>query len=326
MYKAKLMLILLAIVLAACSQPATTTIPPNLATPTTGLTVTPTNLPQVSATPAQRTAEIQPPTPNLPAAVLPVYRDPSQPIELRVDDLLAQMTLQEKIGQMTQIEKNSLTPKVVTQYLLGSVLSGGDGYPAQDRAVPGWVDMVNSFQEAALATRLGIPLIYGVDAVHGFGSLYGATLFPKNIGLGATRDPDLVERIGQATAEEVLATGIRWNFAPVVAVPQDIRWGRTYEGYSENTELVSLLGAAYLKGLQNSPASGPAINILAAPKHFIGDGGTTWGTSTTNIMNHPYQLDQGDMRVDEATFARALPSALPGRHRCRRREHHGLLQ
>jgi beta-glucosidase len=209
------------------------------------------------------------------------------------------MTLEEKIGQMTQVEKNSIAPEEVTAYFIGSILSGGGGSPPNNTA-QGWAEMTDGFQRQALKTRLGIPLIYGVDAVHGHGNLRGATIFPHNIGLGATRDADLVERIGRATAEEMLATGIPWNFAPTVAVPQDIRWGRTYEGYSEKTEVVSALGTAYIRGLQ-----GASPRIVATAKHFIGDGGTTWGTSTTNILAHLYQLDQGDMRVNEATV-RAL--------------------
>jgi beta-glucosidase len=212
------------------------------------------------------------------------------------------MTLAEKIGQMTQIEKGSLTPDNVTNYFIGSVLSGGDGYPAQDRTVRGWRLMVDGFQKGALATRLGIPLIYGVDAIHGFGNLEGATLFPQNIGLGATRDPDLVERVARATAEEMLATGARWNFAPVAAVPQDIRWGRTYESFSETPDLVSELGSAYIKGLQDGLQSDTWIKVLGTPKHYVGDGGTVLGSSTQNIMDHPYLLDQGDMRVAEATL------------------------
>jgi beta-glucosidase len=159
--------------------------------------------------------------------------------------------------------------------------------------------MTDGFQREALQTRLAIPLIYGVDAVHGHGNLYGATIFPHNIGLGAAHDADLVERIGRATAEEMAATGIWWDFGPVLAVPQDIRWGRTYEGYSENTALVFELGSAYIQGLQNrdgSPALSDPLTVLATAKHFIGDGGTVWGSSTTN----DYKIDQGDMQVDEA--------------------------
>lgn len=201
------------------------------------------------------------------------------------------MTLAEKIGQMTQVEKNSITPPEVNAYFIGSVLSGGGGSPA-DNTAGGWRKMVGDFQQAALSTRLGIPILYGADAVHGHGNARGATLFPHNIGLGAAADTALVQRIGRATAAEMAATGVHWNFAPVVAVPQDIRWGRTYEGYGEDAALVARLGAAYLAGLQEG-------GILATPKHFLADGGTTWGTSTTNIMNHAYQLDQGDARLDE---------------------------
>jgi beta-glucosidase len=236
-----------------------------------------------------------------------LYQDATQPVEKRVADLLSRMTLAEKIGQMTQVEKNSIVPEDITTYSISSILSGGGGSPANNTA-EGWAEMTNGFQAQALKTRLGIPLIYGVDAVHGHGNLRGATIFPHNIGLGATRDPKLVERVGRATAEEMAATGIRWNFAPTVAVPQDIRWGRTYEGYSENPEVVSQLGAAYIRGLQSvnlqTDLSDP-LTVLATPKHFIGDGGTAWGTSTTNILNHPYMLDQGDMQVDEAAL-RAL--------------------
>jgi beta-glucosidase len=199
---------------------------------------------------------------------------------------------------MTQIEKNSVKPGDVAGHFVGSVLSGGGGYPTPNTP-EAWLKMVNAFQEEALTTRLGIPLIYGADAVHGHNNVKGATIFPQQIGLGATGDADLVQRIGRATAEEVAATGVRWNFAPVVAVPQDIRWGRTYESYGENTDLVSKLGAVYLRGLQDgSPA------ILATPKHYIGDGGTAFGSSTASSMGVDYLLDQGDMKADEATVRR----------------------
>jgi len=231
------------------------------------------------------------------------YMDPEAAIQDRVEDLLVRMTLAEKIGQMTLVEKNSIKDKDIADKFIGGLLSGGGGYPSRNTP-EGWSEMVNGFQEYALRTRLGIPLIYGVDAVHGHGNLRGATIFPHNIGLGATRDPDLVERIGQTTAVEMAATGIYWNFAPVVAVPQDIRWGRTYEGYSENTELVSKLGAAYIKGLQNvgsSPNLSAPTTVLATAKHFVGDGGTAWGSSDTFIMQQ-FMLDQGVTDVDEATL------------------------
>lgn len=221
-------------------------------------------------------------------------------VQNRVEDLLARMTLAEKIGQMTLVEKNSIREEDITAKFIGGLLSGGGGYPTPNTP-ENWAQMVNGFQEYALRTRLGIPLIYGVDAVHGHGNLRGATIFPHNIGLGATGDPDLVERIARATAVEMAATGIYWNFAPVVAVPQDIRWGRTYEGYSECTKLVSELSAAYIRGLQKPDLSDPTT-VLATPKHFVGDGGTAWGTSTTVILGHQFMLDQGDMQVDEATL------------------------
>ncbi len=231
---------------------------------------------------------------------MPDYHDASLPIETRVEALLAQMTLAEKIGQMTQAEKNSLPPDDVTQYFIGSVLSGGGGHPPEN-TVAAWAAMVDGYQQAALKTRLAIPMLYGVDAVHGHNNLYGATIFPHQIGLGAAGDEDLIARIARATAEEMVATGIYWDFAPVVAVPQDIRWGRTYEGYGENTELVTRLGVAYVRGMQ-TPASGDTLFALATPKHFIGDGATVWGTSTTN----QYKLDQGDMQLDEATIRTLL--------------------
>ena len=156
------------------------------------------------------------------------WHDATLPIDPRVDALLAQMTVDEKIGQMTQIQNASATPADVTNQMLGSVLSGGDGAPAPNDP-SSWYAMVDAYQQAALATRLGIPLLYGVDAIHGVNGVVGATIFPHQVGLGAAGDPSLVERIGRETATEMAAVGIRWDFGPVVAVPQDVRWGRAYE-------------------------------------------------------------------------------------------------
>ncbi|MEZ4519430.1 MAG: glycoside hydrolase family 3 protein [Chloroflexota bacterium] len=226
------------------------------------------------------------------------------PVEDRIADLVSRMTLSEKIGQMTLVEKDSIDPDDIAPLGIGGILSGGGGSP-DDNSAEGWSEMVNGFQSKAKESRLGIPLLYGVDAVHGHANLRGATVFPQNIGLGATGDPELVRAIGRATAVEMAATGIRWNYAPVVAVPQDIRWGRTYEAYSDDTDLVTKLSAAYLLGLQDAGdglgLTSPSA-VLGTPKHFIGDGGTTWGTSTQNIMDTPYQLDQGDTQMDEATL------------------------
>ena len=245
--------------------------------------------PIATSAPATASAESRAVTPT----------DSSQPIDARVEDLLKPMTLEEKIGQMTQVEKDSIRPGDITKYFIGSILSGGGGSPANNTAQD-WYAMVEAFQNEALATRLQIPILYGVDAVHGHGNLHNATIFPHNIGLGATNDPALVEKIGRATAEEMLATGIPWDFSPVVAVVQDVRWGRTYEGFSENTEIVSSLGAAYVKGVQtlqksDTPVPGQSIFALATPKHFIGDGATIWGSSRTDS----YKLDQGNMQVPE---------------------------
>jgi len=228
-----------------------------------------------------------------------IYTDPSRSIEARVEDLLKRMTLEEKIGQMTQVEKNSIQPRDITKYYIGSILSGGGGSP-ENNTVKDWYAMVQGYQNEALKTRLAIPILYGVDAVHGHGNLLNATIFPHNIGLGATNDPGLVEKIGRATAEEILATGIPWNFSPVLAVVQDVRWGRTYEGFSENTEIVTSLGTAYVKGTQtlaeNDPVvPGQSILSLATPKHYIGDGATIWASSRTE----DYKLDQGNMQVPE---------------------------
>jgi beta-glucosidase len=214
------------------------------------------------------------------------------------------MTLAEKIGQMTQASNTSITPAEVAECCIGSVLSGGDGNPTPNTPSV-WVDMVGGFGEAAAGTRLGIPLVYGVDAVHGHSNVRGATIFPHNIGLGAAGDAELVTRIGQATATEMLATGVHWTFGPTLAVPQDIRWGRTYEGYGRDPELVSALGAAAVRGLQGS-AEGRGT-VLACAKHYVGDGATTWGTAARpdwvqwwDLWGDEWQIDQGDARISEA--------------------------
>ncbi len=242
--------------------------------------------------PAVSTAVSPSPTPAFDG---PAYLNPNLSPAERAADLVGRMTLAEKVGQMTQVEKNSIAAKDITRLNIGSVLSDGSGYP-EPNTPSAWLDMVNGFQSRALDSRLGIPLLYGVDAVHGHSTVAGSTVFPHQIGLGAAHDPDLVQRIGEATAAEMAATGLHWNFAPVVAVPQDIRWGRTYEGYGEDTTLVSSLAAAYIEGLQ-------AEGILATPKHYVADGGTAFGSSKT-VLIKPYLLDQGDALIDEATLRR----------------------
>ena len=179
------------------------------------------------------------------AAAGPAYKDPDKPTSKRVADLLSRMTPAEKIGQMTQTERYQVfdNEAPITQYGLGSILSGGGSTPPQNTP-EAWADMVDRFQRAALRTRLGIPLLYGVDAVHGHGNLYGATVFPHNIGLGATRNPQLVYEIARITAKETRASGPQWNFAPCVCAALDDRWGRTYESFSENPALVERLETA----------------------------------------------------------------------------------
>ena len=253
-----------------------------------------------ACTPAPRAA-----TPSALPSGGAIYRDSSQPVEARVADLLGRMTLDEKIGQMTQVPISSIGEGDIYRYAIGSILSGGSDSP-DDNSPTGWTVVVDGVQKQALSTRLAIPLIYGIDAVHGVGHLLGSTVFPQEIGLGAAHDPDLMRQIGRATAEEMLALGIPWNFSPVVAVPQDVRWGRTYEGYSEDTALVSELGSAYIQGLQSIPAEmtaapGQTLGVLATAKHFLGDGATIFGSSGVP----GYLLDQGNMQADEQTL-RAL--------------------
>ena len=228
------------------------------------------------------------------------YRDASLPLADRVADLLGRMTLAEKVGQMTQAERGDVAadPSLVTTWGLGSVLSGGGSVPA-DNTPAGWADMVDTYQRAALDTRLGIPILYGVDSVHGHGNLQGATVFPHNIGLGATRDPGLVEKVGAITAEETRASGPQWVFAPCICVARDDRWGRTYESFGESPALVESM-ETIIDGLQGAPGemSRPE-HVLATAKHFAGDGLTTYGTSSGD-----YKIDQGVDQVDRATFDR----------------------
>ncbi len=232
------------------------------------------------------------------------YLDSSLPVSDRVDILLGQMTEAEKFGQMTQVEEHSLQPGDVAGLALGSVLHGGGSVTDKGDA-QAWKSAVLARQaEAVNDTRLGIPLLYGVDAVHGFGGMYGATVFPHQIGLGAANDPALTAEIGKATAQELSAVGIRWNFAPVLALPGDVRWGRTYEAYSQDSTIVADLGAAYIQGLQSPGLSDPAA-VLATAKHFIGDGSTVYGTSTQN-NGRPYLLDQGNTPADTTLLGDTL--------------------
>jgi beta-glucosidase len=219
--------------------------------------------------------------------------------------LLARMTLEEKIGQMTQAEQDKLTDETDIETLfLGSLFSGGDSDP-KTNSLQDWTDMYDRYQSHALKTRLRIPILYGVDAVHGHNNVLGAVVFPHNIGLGATRDPKLVEEIARITAQEVRATGIQWTFAPCVAVVGDARWGRTYESFSEDPALVAELGEAAVRGLQGADLKDP-LRVLACAKHYLGDGGTAWGTGKRDdaFPGRRFPLDQGDVRLSEAELRR----------------------
>lgn len=229
---------------------------------------------------------------------LPHYLDPTRPVSERVEDLLGRMDLAEKIGQMTLVAAEFSPPERITEFRLGAVLSGGDGAPPVPSPA-GWSAHTRRYQEAALATRLKIPILYGIDAVHGNAKMAGATVFPHNIGLGASGDENLLEAIGRATALECAATGANWVYAPVLAVPQDVRWGRTYEAFGQDPALVARLGTAFLRGLQGAGLGTPG-SVLATPKHFVGDGGTAWGSPVFT----GYRLDQGDTRLDEADLRR----------------------
>nr|BBD18024.1 beta-glucosidase [Gentiana triflora] len=222
------------------------------------------------------------------------YKDPKQPMNRRIEDLISRMTLQEKIGQMVQVERAVAVASddVVKNYFIGSLLSSGGSAPAKDATAEQWIDMVNGFQKSALSTRLGIPIIYGIDAIHGNNNVYKATIFPHNIGLGVTRDPKLVKKIGAATALEVRATGIQYAFAPCIAVCRDPRWGRCFESYSEDPKIVEAL-TELIPGLQgdipaNSSKGVPFIGgrrkVLACAKHYVGDGGTTRGINENNTL------------------------------------------
>ena len=210
-----------------------------------------------------------------------------------VSDLLAKMTLDEKIGQMIQVDYAAFVDfNDIKKYNLGSVLWGG-GSELEVITADGWAKSSDSLMQYSLSTRLGIPLILGIDAVHGHNNVDGAVIFPHNIGLGCTNNPELVENAARITAKEIAGTGIQWTFAPCVAVTRDERWGRSYESFSESPNLVAELGAAAIKGFQGSNLSDKDA-VLSCTKHFVGDGGTINGK------------DQGDTEVDEATLRKIL--------------------
>lgn len=245
---------------------------------------------------------------NWPAQASPLTRDPA--MEAEIEALLADMTLEEKVGQVIQADIASVSPDEVRKYHLGSILNGGGSAPGGDlRAAPqAWLDLADEFWDASTDTTdgfLGVPALWGTDAVHGHGNVTGATLFPHNIGLGAANDPELMERIGEITALEMLATGMDWTFAPTIAVVRNDRWGRTYEGYSEAPEIVAAYAPRIITGIQGVPGEPDFLrdgHMIATAKHFVGDGGT--------VNGH----DQGDNTDTEAELrdihAAGYPAAI----------------
>jgi beta-glucosidase len=228
-------------------------------------------------------------------------------LEKRITDLMATMTVEEKVGQLVQGDIASITPDDLRKYRLGSILAGGNSDPGgrYDASPAEWLALADAFYDASMDTSQGgkaIPVIFGIDAVHGQSNIVGATLFPHNIGLGAARNPELIRRIGEITALETRTTGMEWTFAPTVAVPQDDRWGRTYEGYSESPDIVASYSVAVVEGLQGkvgSPAFLDGRHVIASVKHFLGDGGTTNGK------------DQGDTKISEADLMRIHAAGYP---------------
>uniref|UniRef100_A0ACD5TVX4 Uncharacterized protein n=1 Tax=Avena sativa TaxID=4498 RepID=A0ACD5TVX4_AVESA len=212
------------------------------------------------------------------------YRDTRQPLSRRIDDLLGCMTLAEKIGQMSQIEQANATADVIKKYFIGSMVSGAGSVPAIKAPPETWAKMVNGMQRAALSTRLRVPILFGIDAVHGVGNVYNAIIFPHNVGLGCTRDPKLAKEIGAAIALEVRATGFQYAFAPCAAVCRDPRWGRCYESFSEDPEVVQGMVAAVISGLQGDIPGGRR-KVAACALHFVGDGGTTDGDNQNSTFH-----------------------------------------
>lgn len=240
-----------------------------------------------------------------PEVTWPLAADPA--LEKRITDLMAGMTVEEKVGQLVQGDIASVTPDDVRRYRLGSILAGGNSDPGgrYDASPAEWLALADAFYDASMDTSKGgkaIPLLFGIDAVHGQSNIIGATLFPHNIGLGATRNPELLRQIGGITALETRVTGMEWTFAPTVAVPQDDRWGRTYEGYSESPDVVASYAAAMVEGLQGrvgTPEFLDGRHVIASVKHFLGDGGTTDGK------------DQGDTRISESDLVRIHAAGYP---------------
>ncbi|WP_323813715.1 glycoside hydrolase family 3 protein [Cellvibrio sp. NN19] len=247
-----------------------------------------------------------------PAIKSAIKQDPA--VEARIDDLIGRMTLEEKIGQLIQPEIKFLTPEDIKQYHVGSVLNGGGSTPGANKYAPleDWVKLADSFYNASIDTsngRIGIPIMWGTDAVHGLGNVVGATLFPHNIALGATHNPELLQQIGWATAREIAVTGLDWDFSPTVAVARDDRWGRAYESWSEDPQIVGDFAGKMVEGLQGKGSSETLFSnehVIATAKHFIGDGGTLNG-----VDRGPTQGDETHLRdIHGAGYFSAIESGV----------------
>ncbi len=262
-----------------------------------------------SGTPLVVTEDVTLHLDDWPALGLPGL-DPA--VEARIDAIMAKLTLEQKVGQVIQADSNSVTPEEVKKYRLGSVLSGGSSAPGPQpfADTKGWLEAADGYFNASIdpeGVEIAIPVIWGIDAVHGHANLYGATVFPHNIGLGAANDPDLIEEIMSVTASELVVSGHDWTFAPTLATPRDDRWGRTYEGFSESPEIVASYADRIVFGLQGHPGTDSFFadgHVISSAKHFMGDGGTFEGH------------DQGDARISEeemrAIHAQGYISALQG--------------
>ncbi|HSX85193.1 MAG TPA: glycoside hydrolase family 3 N-terminal domain-containing protein, partial [Cellvibrio sp.] len=270
-----------------------------------------TDTPSTTATPAS-TAAIAPVKVEWPAITSAVKKDPA--VEARIDDLLGRMTLEEKIGQLIQPEIKFLTPEDIKKYHVGSVLNGGGSTPDSNKYAPleNWVALADSFYNASIDKsngRIGIPIMWGTDAVHGLGNVVGATLFPHNIALGATNNPELLKQIGWATAREIAVTGLDWDFSPTVAVARDDRWGRAYESWSEDPQIVGAFAGEMVEGLQGEGGSEKFLSnehVISTAKHFIGDGGTLNG-----VDRGPTQGDEQHVRdIHGAGYFSALESGV----------------
>lgn len=261
-----------------------------------------------STTNAANTAASRVNPENWPQPPAPAIDD--RALQARLDELIASLSVEEKVGQIIQADLCCVTPEDVREYRLGSILVGGNSGPNNDDLAPApkWLEAADAFYAASMDTSGGkhaIPILWGVDAVHGHNNIIGATLFPHNVALGATRNPELIEKIGEITARELRVTGQEWTFAPTIAVAQDIRWGRAYESYGENPDIFPEYAAAMVRGLQGNPGDPDFLrgeHVIATVKHYVGDGGTLEGR------------DQGDNRASEAELrdihAAGYPAAI----------------